>query len=198
MKQKIIILIVVLMAGYMVWFFLARSSSREKTGLPVLHPDTIVTSTAKNGTVRIDNRSAGYTVTIPRDWYLERSAGSGITLYPHYTGTDKTLPACKMEISVLQNADRKDLTDWLTIYLHGDPTVSVVEMSRVAMTADGATAIVWSGMLNDIGTMLAYVATGTVVYEIAPSAVLAANGISPSENCQDLLPDILKNFQLMK
>ena len=198
MKQKIIILIAVLMTGYAVWFFLVRSSSEEKTGLPVLRPDTIVTSTAKNGTVRIDNESAGYTVVIPRDWYLEKSAGTGMTLYPHYAGTDKTLPACKVEISVLQNANRKDIADWLTIYLHSDPTASVLETSRVAMTVDGATAIVWSGTLNDIETTLAYMATGTDVYEIAPSAILAANGISLSKNCKDLLPDILKNFQFTK
>jgi hypothetical protein len=197
MKQKIRISILVLVTGCAAWFFMVRLLSDEKTS-PRLHPDAIATSTAENGKLRIENKSAGYVVTIPQDWYLEKSAGSGVTLYPHYAGTNEKTPACKVEISALQNAARKDLVDWLVAYLHSDPTASVVETSRMVKTVDGATAIFWSGTLNDIETTLAYVATGTIVYEIAPSVVLEKNSASLGVECADVLSDILKNFQFTR
>jgi hypothetical protein len=185
-------------AACVILFFTMKLSWRESMKLPAPRPDTIATRSAHGGDVFIENETAGYAITIPRDWYLEKSSGSGMAVYPDYDASGKTEPACKMEISILPNPDRKNLADWLTAYLHEDPTADVSETSRTATTTYGAPAIVWRGVQNGAAAMLAYVANGTTVCEIAPSAILGTAGPAADTDCEGALENILENFQFTK
>ncbi len=185
----------VVIVGCIILFFLAGLSWKGKTNLPEPRPDVIVTTAVTKEDVLVKNETAGYAVVTPRDWYLEKSAGSGVTIYPNYDATGKMPPGCKIEISALSNPGRKDLANWFAAYLRSDPTVDVSETSRTTTTVSGAPAIIWRGILNGITTTLAYVATGTAVYEFAPSS---SNGASISVGCEGALKTILKNFEFLK
>lgn len=202
MNKKIIVLafwFVVAVAGCLIPFFSMKLSWKGKMKLPAPRPDVIATSTAPNKTVFIENKTAGYTITVPWNWYLEKSAGSGMIVYPNYDATSKTPPDCKIEISALSNPGREVLADWLTAYFHEDPTADVSKISRTATTIGGASAIVWSGMLNSVFSTLAYVATSTMVYEIAPSAIAASGDGAPiGADCESALRTVFNNFQFAK
>jgi len=193
MKKKIIVGAIYLagVALVCVALFFAADVSREgKIKPPMPQPDTVVTSTLPNEMVYADNKTAGYAIAIPKNWYLERSAGSGVTVYPKAD--------CKIEISKLANPDQKNLADWLTKYLHADPTADVSEISRATTTVGGAPAIIWIGALNGVSSTLAYVAADGSVIEIAPS-IIAASGSAPSNiDCGSAFQTILHNFQFAK
>ena len=168
----------------------------QKTNSPFLTPqsDVIVTSSATNGDVVVRNESAGYRITVPTTWRLERSKGSGLTLYPGPIA-DAPFPSCKIEISAFVNASSTDISSWLQTYSRRDPTVDVVESSRETAFVHGAASIVWHGAMDGVSTTLAYIATGTTVYEIAPSAIVGA-GDDPSlhDQCKSAFLTVLKDF----
>lgn len=202
MNKKItvwIIWFVIAVAACSISLFVAGLFRQEATGLPRPRPDAIVTSTVSKENVLMKNETAGYAITVPRDWYLEKSAGSGLTVYPNYEMTGGAMPSCKIEISALQNPDRKDLASWLTAYLWSDPTADVLQTSRMTTTVGGVPAIIWRGVLNEVTTTLAYIATGAAVYEIAPTAVAASgNDALISVDCESALSIVLKNFEFLK
>ncbi|MGB7957850.1 MAG: hypothetical protein WCF77_03370 [Minisyncoccia bacterium] len=192
------------MMGWAVWLvgaimacavllFAGRLSWEMRTKLPEPRPDIIATSTTSDETVLIENRTAGYVIAVPQDWYLEKSAGSGLSVYPDYDATGKVPPDCKIEISVLANPDREDPAGWLTGYFHEDPTADVSEIARTTTTVDGAPGIIWKGVLNDVPATLAYIATGTKVYEIAPETIAGAEG-----DCQNAFKSVLETFHFTK
>jgi hypothetical protein len=201
MNKKIIILIfwvAVVGATCAIFFFGGVLSWKGKTKLPAPRPDAIETSAASNTTMLIANKTAGYTLTVPQNWYLEKSSGSGVVVYPDYDAAGKMPPDCKIEISTLPDPDSKGLADWLTAYLHEDPTADVTEVSRTTGTVSGVPMIVWRGALNGVSSTLAYVATGTKVYEIAPSRIAPDTGGTADADCANVLQTLLANFQFIK
>jgi hypothetical protein len=175
-----------------------RFSWNDREKLPAPRPDAVATSTAPNGNILVKNKTAGYAVTVPQDWYFEESAGSGVTVYPDYDAAGKAPPACKIEISAMPNPARLGLADWLAAYLRKDPTADVSEISRTAIAIGGAPGIMWSGALNGISSTLAYAATGTDVYEIAPSAIAPSGNIAPfPADCSGALQTIIENFEFL-
>lgn len=179
-------------------FFVAKLSWTGNAKLPAPQPDKIATSTASDDTLLIKNETAGYAITVPRNWYLEKGSGSGMTVYPDYDAAHKTPPYCKIEISALLNSSRAELPDWLAAYFHRDPTADILEISRTTTTISGVMAIVWHGVLNGVSSTLAYVATGTAVYEIAPSTIMETNGAAVSANCMDNFENVVRNFHFEK
>jgi hypothetical protein len=110
-----------------------------------------------------------------------------------------------MEISALQNPGNADLDDWLTDYLHADPTADVVESSRMPSTVSGHPAVTWVGALNGVSTTLAYVSREDgLLYEIAPSViqnVAAASGIvagaSSVAQCSAAFQSLMSSFRIL-
>jgi hypothetical protein len=199
MKKKTMVCAVcllVLVAACAILFFSGKLSWGGRSGLPAPWPDAIATGTVSASAVFIEDKTAGYAITVPKGWYLEKSSGSGMTIYPDYDAAGKKQPDCKMEISTLPNPDRKNITDWLSAYLRGDPTADIFERGRATTTVGGAPAIIWDGALNGISSTLAYIATGTEVYEIAPSMTYAGELGSADIDCKNALRTILKNFSL--
>jgi hypothetical protein len=130
---------------------------------------------------------------------LEKSAGTGMTVYPGGDANGKAPAYCKIEISDLSNPSRTDLPVWLTTYLHRDPTADISGSVRAVMVAAGIQAFLWNGFWNGVSTTLAYVATGTAVYEIAPSAIaVKANGTPVDADCARFLRTVLSNFQFLQ
>jgi hypothetical protein len=202
MNKKITIWAVwaaIVLAGCAIIFFIVGFLRKENVSLPAPRSDVIVTSTVSLGNILIKNETAGYAILIPQNWYLEKSKGSGATVYPNYGGTSTAAPRCKIEISALRNPDHKDLASWLTAYLRSDPTADVSEISQTTTTVGGAPAIIWHGALNEVGTTLAYIAAGTTVYELAPSVIaVGGGGASLSADCENNLSIVLKNFEFLK
>jgi hypothetical protein len=66
------------------------------------------------------------------------------------------------------------------------------------MIVNGMSAIAWNGALNGTLTSLAYVATGTNVYEIAPSLISEKKNGSMDVGCENVLQVILANFHFIK
>jgi hypothetical protein len=178
-------------------FWATGPSWRRNSLLPQPRPDIIATSSAAQGEIFIQNKSAGYGIVVPRAWHLEKNAGSGVTVYPDHDGTS-TSPDCKIEISAFAVPGGTNLSLWLAAYLHQDPTADIVEMSRIATSVQGAPAILWTGVLNGILTTLAYVASGTEMYEIAPSVVLKAGETPSHEPCKNAFRTILGSFVFSK
>jgi hypothetical protein len=202
MNEKTIVWIFCfVIAGAMcaILFFAGGLSWKEKMKLPAPRPDVVVTITAPQGTVLIENKTAGYAITVPRDWYLEKNAGNGITVYPNYDIVGHNGPDCKIEIATLSDPGGAALLSaWLTAYLHRDPTADISETSRTEMIVNGMSAIAWNGALNGTLTSLAYVATGTNVYEIAPSLISEKKNGSMDIGCENVLQVILANFHFIK
>jgi hypothetical protein len=184
--------------GCVILFSIAGLSWKGTTKLPVPRPDAIVTSTASENNVSIENKTAGYAIVVPRKWYLENSAGSGVSVYPDYDAANKTPPDCKVEISVLSNSAHEDFADWLAAHLRSDPMADVLEISRITTTVSGVPAIIWSGVTNNVSSTLAYIAAGAEVYEIAPSVITEKNGPIGDARCADALRTILNNFHFIK
>lgn len=183
-------------AGCGILFFAARLPWKGSMRLPAPRPDVIATSSAPGEMVLMRNKTAGYAMVIPRTWYLEKSEGSGVGVYPDYDAAGKIPPDCKIEISTLSNQSRASLADWLAAYFHADPTADVREISRATMTVSGAPAVVWTGLLDGISSTLAYVATGTKVYEIAPSWISGSPHGAADPGCEHALGIIMKTFSL--
>ncbi len=196
MKKKIMywILVFIVASTLCAILFFGTRLSWRKTRLPTPHPDAITTSTATDKDVSIQNKTGGYAITVPQNWYLEKSAGSGVTVYPDYPAAGEAQPDCKIEISVLSNPARRNLSDWLGAYLRRDPTADILEVARSTTTVGGAPTIIWDGVVNGVFSKLAYIATGTKILEIAPSAV--AGGNSRTSSCNDVLQNVLKSLRL--
>jgi hypothetical protein len=183
--------VLVVCAGVFLWLGIAQNKNAK---FPALRPDAIATSTAANGNIRIENKTAGYAVTVPQNWYLEKSAGTGMTIYPDYDATSGTRPNCKMEISALTNPGKKEISDWLAGYFMTGGS-DAQEISEEATPTPAGDAVIWHGTLNDIPTTLAYVSSGTVVYEFAPSVI---GGTAIDTNCESVLGTVLENLELLK
>ena len=174
--------------------FFVNGLSREARGTASTHPDSIATGTTTLGNIIIEDKTGNYAIATPPDWRLERSSGSGLAIYA--ASSSLGAPFCKVEISKLQNPSRRDLSVWLTAYLHTDPTTDEEEISRDQITVAGAPAVVWTGTLNGVSSTLVYVATGTAVYEFAPSVVAASgSGETVPPACVDALGKIVTTFQ---
>jgi hypothetical protein len=198
--------VVLVVAGVAVWFsFFGRISTKPES--PVLTPpapDTVTTQALTHGNQLIIDITAHYEAIVPMTWYLEKRAGSGITLYPDYDPAKQATPTCKMEISVLQNAKNADLDDWLTDYLRADPTADVVESSRMPSTVSGHPAITWIGLQNGVSTTLAYISREDgSLYEVAPS-VIENNAVSdamPTASnqtlCSAAFQSLMSSFRIL-
>ena len=189
------VVVLVVCAGVFLWLGFDQN---KNSNLPAPRPDAISTSTVSDENIRIENKTAGYAITVPRNWYLEKSAGSGVTVYPDYDVAEKTSSNCKIEISALANPDKKEISDWLVAYFAGGGN-DVQETSEEAAQIPAGDAVIWRGVLNEVSTTLAYAATGTAVYEFAPSVIAAAgNGAPLSADCESALMVVLKNFEFVK
>jgi hypothetical protein len=198
--------VVLVIAIAAVWFlFFSKMSAKPSPLVVTPSSDAITTQSLTHGNVLIANATARYGLIVPTTWYLEKKAGGGITLYPDYDPAKKIPPACKMEISALQNPGNADLDDWLTDYLHADPTADVVESSRMPSTVSGHPAVTWVGALNGVSTTLAYVSREDgLLYEIAPSViqnVAAASGIvagaSSVAQCSAAFQSLMSSFRIL-
>ena len=176
-------------------FFALYHAGKNTLKLPAPRPDTIVAKAMTGTTVQIENKTAGYAVTVPKNWYLEKSAGSGMAVYARHDGAAALPPTCKIEISTFSNPTQEDLGGWLSAYMRRDPTMDVVEASRETTMVGGAPAMIWKGALNRVSSTLVYVTKGTNIYELAASAMLGATG---NADCEDALKIVLKNFQLVQ
>ena len=175
--------------------------------------DAISTSTLPDGDEIVRNGTAGYAFAMPANWYVEQSAGAGLTVYPDYDPANAS-PAdagCKIEISELAGGSNGDLNSWITNYLHSDPTANVSETSRTNVKAgdasgDGVSGIEWQGNLNGVSTTLVYfaqTATGGVL-EFAPSSLAETGaetgsdaGDAPAQDdCSLDLQALLSNLQI--
>jgi hypothetical protein len=201
MNKKIItravwfVAVLVVCAGVFLWLGIAQNKNNR---LPAPRPDAIATSTTTDGSVRIENKTAGYAMTVPQNWYLEKSAGSGITVYPDHDATSKTPPDCKIEVSKFSNPDRREISDWLAGYFTRGGS-DTQEISEEAVPTPAGDAVIWRGVLNDVSTTLAYITSGTVVYELAPSIIMGAgSNVTTDADCGAALDTILKNFELLK
>ena len=185
--------------GCAVLWFCTDLPWRGNVLLPEPKPDAIATSSAVNGNILIRNETAGYRVTIPETWYLEKSAGSGMAIYSDRGATDLSAPECKVEISMFTNASAVDISSWLMAYLRRDPTIDIIESSREVVPANGASEMVWSGTLNGVSTTLGYIASGTAVYEIAPSVIAkVGDGLAPDMQCMNAFRSVLSSFTITK
>jgi hypothetical protein len=156
----------------------------------------------------VENKTAGYFFTAPADWYVERSAGTGLAVYPDYDPTSGEAPTCKIEVSAFSGADVSDLDAWVTAHLHADPTASVVEDSRQNIaTADGAssTALEWRGTLNGIATTLGYAegngpdGGGGEILEFAASSLTepgtgSNSDVTGSDDCGLMVEPLVANL----
>jgi hypothetical protein len=176
-------------------FFFGSVIGRPRTP-PVLRPDAITTSTTSLGNIFIEDKTGGYAIAIPRDWHLEKRSDSGVAVYAA-PDAHAAYP-CKIEISKLENPSRQNIKTWLREYLRSDPTSDIQESSLDPVTVAESPAIVWTGTLNGVSSTLAYVATGTVVYEFAPSAVAASgSGEAIGTACVDALGETLRTFEFL-
>jgi hypothetical protein len=137
----------------------ARSLS---SGEDIHSPGKVVTS---------DDRH--YSFFLPATWYLERNNAQGITMYPEYMPNAHAVPLCKIEVSTVAalSMTAASLHDWLSGYLHADPTAEVTEFAQASTTIAGVPAISWRGVWNGATTTLVYIATHDSVLEVAPSIV---------------------------
>ena len=167
--------------------------------LPVPKPDAIATSSVADGNILIRNETAGYRITIPGTWYLEKSAGSGVAVYPDHDTASSSAPECKIEISMLMNPSSTEISSWLTAYLRRDPTTDIIESAREKVSVNGASAMIWVGDMNGVSTTLGYVASGTEVYEIAPSVILGTgDGFLSGTRCANAFRIVFDSFTLTK
>jgi hypothetical protein len=154
----------------------------------------------------VTDQTAGYSFTMPTNWYLEPNAGAGVTVYPNYdpnkAGGDEA--ACKIEISEIAgdgSNGNSNLNSWITTYLHADPTADVSENSRTNITigveGDTTTAIEWQGALNGVSTTLVYTPApdGSDVLEFAPSTLAEDNAVG-GDDCSIELQALLANLKL--
>lgn len=178
-------------------------------------PDEVSVAPAPNGDADdevVTDQTAGYSFTMPTNWYLEPDAGAGVTVYPDYDPTSGDEAACKIEISELAAggtsvATEADLSTWITTQLHSDPTAGVAENSRTDMQIGSgdstSSAIEWQGELNGVSTTLVYVpaADGAGVLEFAPSTLAeddaseTADG-GATDDCTIELQALLANLTL--
>lgn len=197
-------LAMIVLAVFVLWIL----SLKKPSGVPVtpaaLPPtaDTVHAQALTNGNTLITNLTAHYELIIPATWYMEKQTGSGITLYPDYDPNKKLQPTCKLAISLLQNQQSADLDNWLTEYLHADPTADVVESTREPSTISGHPAITWIGTLNGVSTTLAYISREDgSLYEIAPSLIEGsgnpASNISLDAQCPRAFQSLLSSFRIM-
>lgn len=195
-KKDIIWFLSILAVGTALWvelsFFFGDTTAGSRRSSD-MRPDAIATSTTSLGNIAIENRTGGYALAVPSDWRLENSSGSGLAVY---VAGHVMEGVCKIEIAELQNPYRQDLSMWLEGYLRADPTTEVTELSRDEIVIAGSRAIIWAGALNGVSSTLAYIATGTSVYEVAPSVVAASGTGGPvADACGDALGKILTTFQ---
>jgi hypothetical protein len=200
-------LVVLIAAILAAWFSIFRETFAVKTVPPpaaLQSTDVITTQLLRNGNTLVGNATSHYEAIIPSVWYIEKKEGGGLAIYPGYDPMKKTPPHCKVEISSLQSSYGVDADDWLTDYLHKDPTVDIVESQRMPSTISGNPAITWTGTLNGVSTTLAYIfREDGGVYEIAPSTVetdtsLNGNGSSvSSEDCQDAFEALVSSFRIL-
>ncbi len=199
MKKKIIsqtFLWLSTATGLAILLFAAGLLGKGSTKRLAPRPDVIATSTSANGSIVIKDKTAGYAISVPERWHLEKGAGSGVVVYPYYGAADKALPGCKIEISTLPNPNREDLGSWLAAYLRSDPTADISEILRATTTIGGIAAVLWNGTMNGIPSVLAYVATGTDVYEIAPSSIALGVSEPADARCKSAFENVLKSFRI--
>jgi hypothetical protein len=202
----IIALIIICVAIYFL-------SSRKERMRPAIGPipessmpmsDVITIHQLTQGNVLVTHSTARYEMVMPLAWYLEKKSGGGVAVYPGYELRSKTPPLCKLEISFLENPSRADLNDWLTDYLHQDPTGEVAESSRVSSTISGHYAITWTGVWNGVLGTFIYISRGDgSLYEIAPSTIegdFSLNSPQPTsavELCSSALNLLLSSFHIL-
>jgi hypothetical protein len=200
------------------------SGGINNSGVRTPVPDSVAVSAADaDGDEVVSDVTAGYYFSMPSNWYVEKSAGAGLAVYPDYDPKSGAVPDCKIEISVFgadisaanassggANSGLLNLNDWITSYLHADPTADVAEISRTPVElgeaggvangdADagvvggtgatggvaGATssAIEWFGTLNGVAT--------TLVYAAMPTAANDNGSDTGSENILEIAPSTL-------
>ena len=194
MKKKLISLFLLAAPGVVVLVALGATGlfAKKMPTIPSLRPDTIAISTTSKGNVFVENGTEGYALAISPSWRTEAGAGGGLAIY---ASSSDGVADCKIEISRMDNPGRKDIAAWLTDHLYEDPTTEVIETNVVPVDIGGAPGVVWEGILNGISSTAAYAASGTVVFEIAPS-MIAARGATPDVvRCRDTLSRIMKSFQ---
>ena len=165
-------------------------------------PARMIVSGAE-GDVVVQDATADYHVSIPSNWYAEKNADSGLTIYPDYNPKTDAAPSCKIEISRFSVPKNTDLAAWLNGYLHADPTQSVTELSRAPIAVDGVTGIAWSGVMNGVTSTLIYAKTSEVggagvvvddnIFEIAESPLSEA-GSADDGDCNLALQALVANF----
>ncbi len=195
-----LVLIAAVMAIWL-FFFWKTSPISGLSALTPLASDTMTVQALTNGNELITNATAHYEVIVPTVWYLEKKAGSGIALYPNYDPAKQVAPACKIEVSYLQNAANIDLDDWLTGHLREDPTADVAESSRMPSTVSGHPAITWTGTVNGVYATLAYISREDgSLYEIAPSVIENGGvgaGASAASRCSTAFQSLMSSFRIM-
>ena len=190
---------VAVIIGCVILWFVADLSWQKNVVFSKPKPDAIATSSVADGNILIRNETAGYRITVPETWYLEKSAGSGMTIYPDRATTSSSSLGCKIEISMFTNAVGTDISSWLTTYLHRDPTADILESSREKISVHSVPAMIWNGDMNGVSTTLGYIASGTKVYEIAPSVISGAgDGLSSDKQCANDLRIVFDGFTLTK
>lgn len=151
----------------------------------------------------VTDQTAGYSFSMPTNWYLEPNAGAGVTVYPDYDPTSGDQAACKIEISSLAAdpgavANEAGLSTWVTAQLHADPTADIAETARTDITIGTSTAIEWQGELNGVSTTLVYVPTvdGKNILEFAPSTLAADDSADGGDDCTIELQALLANLNI--
>ncbi len=194
MKKKLISAVLLAVPGMIVLVALgvADLAARNTPRIPSLRPDIVATSTTSKGNIFVENRTEGYALAVPSDWRTEMGAAGGLIFH---ASSSVAASDCKIEISRMENPGGKSVAAWLTDHLYEDPTTDVVETNVVPMDVGGAAGIVWEGTLNGVSSTAAYVASGTAVFEIAPSMV-APPGVHPEVMwCRGAMSGILRSFQ---
>jgi hypothetical protein len=151
------------------------------------------TNETMDGAREIVNRTAGYAFEVPSSWYVDAD-GSGATIYPDYVPGGSSVPQCKLELSVFENSQNMDLSDWMANYFSKDPTVVFHERSMEAFHLGGVSGILWKGEIDGIDVSLIYAPQNGKIYEFAPSS-LALDKISNSD-CAALMDPLFEKLHL--
>lgn len=157
-------------------------------------PDNISVVAGSGGQEIVQNETDHYTVAVPDSWYIEKSAGAGLAVYPNYDPASGLAPECKIEVFSFASASTTDLNAWLTNDLHADPTADISEISRTNLNIGSSSGLEWRGSFNGVMTTLVYVLAGGKVFEIAPSTLSDASD-ADNDFCDPALQEFLSNLQ---
>ena len=190
------LVVVIAVAVFLFWLFGLRAAAPQvPQSVSDAQPPTPNVPHEESLSERVVENAAGhYRLTVPMNWYVEKSGTTGIALYPDYDPTAAGRAECKIEISVLPNTGNLSLAEWLPGYLRQDPTGEISVISQTGLQVARRNAIKWIGTLNSIPATLVYVQGNKVVYEVAPSPI--ETSVGKTNDCVDLLSIIFKTFTI--